>query len=740
MNQIVRAACPGCHRPLSIPANWTGHSVRCKHCGTGMHVRRRDAVPMATAADAGPVPTWEPLPEYTPPITGPAPATNGQAKSYVSAYDTRDRYTGQGTYRPRSKGLPTKALAVGLTFLVLVGGGLVVAAIKPDLFKSKPTTTVVSNDDPKGGTPAPGESPAAAAGFPRRLLAISIHSYLYANPIHNGATKGFAEEEINRTGTDAAVRRLAQSWRVPKDQIYHLTDAPLVVDRKAADLRPGKAEPGKKEAVRPEAMPNPADQKAKVLPLKSVIEGTVQKFVETSRTQDRVVLVFCGHLVEKGGAAYLVPLEGDLDELESLIPLKWVYEQVAACPAQEKIVLFDVCRFHPERGVTRPHNGPMSETLEKALHDSPDGVTVLTSCSKGEQALELDYLSAEMNEIAPGKKGTRVDMYGSFFLNMLRVAEAAGMFAPEKKLPEPGDEIPVERLGKWMADKLAEIVFNKYGQDRKQTVKITVKRRGEAVAFNAEEPMPARFAFPTPPPSADPRAVMQIVREIDVPPVKAFREDAPPAAISDILPFKEEVLQPYLAGELAAGAKPNAFQEAVLAAVEGMRAVGVGGGKDLPEEFGGQESDKEKADFKRIQEVPAKVEFLLGDLRDALQEVGAMKDKQPKRWQAHYEYVLAQLKLRMCYANQYNLALANVRGGKFPDLKPGENGYRLTAETALDKLTPSEYKEMFADAKKALNAIIKEHPNTPWALLAKGDRTLSIGLKLTGATRASASR
>jgi hypothetical protein len=738
MNHIVRAACPGCHRPLSIPANWTDYPVRCKHCGTRMHVRRRDAVPMAMAADAGPVPTWEPLPEYTPPAPAPAPTTNGQTKNYVSAFDTRDRYTGQGTYRRRSKGLPTKALAVGLTFLVLVGGGLVVAAIKPDLFKSKPTTPVANDNESKGGTSTPGEAPATAGGFPRRLLAISIHSYLYANPIHNGATRGYGEEEINRTGTDAAVRRLAQNWRVPKDQLYHLTDAPLVVERKAADLRPGKGEPGKKEAVRPEVMPNPADKK--VLPLKSVIEGTVQKFVETSRAQDRVVFVFCGHVVEKGGAAYLVPLEGDLDELESLIPLKWLYEQIGACPAQEKIVLFDVCRFHPERGVTRPHNGPMSEALEKALHDSPDGVTVMTSCSKGEQALELDYLSAEMNEIAPGKKGTRVDMFGSFFLNMLRVAEAAGVFSPEKKLPEPGDEISIDRFGQWMTDRLGEVVFNKYGQERKQTVKLTLKRPENAVAFNAEEAMPARFAFPAPPPSADPRAVLQIVREVDVPPVKSFREDAPPAAISDVLPFSEETLKPYLDGELAAGVKPNAFQEAVLAAVEGMRAVGIGSGKDLPEEFGGQESDKEKADFKRVQEIPAKVEFLLGDLRDALQEVGAMRDKQPKRWQAHYDYVLAQLKLRMCYANQYNLALANVRGGKFPDLKPGENGYRLTAETALDKLTPSEYKDMFNEAKKALNAIIKEHPNTPWALLAKGDRTLSIGLKLTGTTRASATR
>ena len=118
-------------------------------------------------------------------------------------------------------------------------------------------------------------------------------------------------------------------------------------------------------------------------------------------------------------------------------------------------------------------------------------------------------------------------------------------------------------------------MFNKYGQERKQTVKLTVKRRGAAIAFDAEEVMPARFAFSAPPPSADARAVMQIVREIDLPPVKSFREDAPPAAISDILPFTEETLKPYLDGELGVGAKPNAFQQAIMEAVGD--AIGPGG-------------------------------------------------------------------------------------------------------------------------------------------------------------------
>jgi hypothetical protein len=132
--------------------------------------------------------------------------------------------------------------------------------------------------------------------------------------------------------------------------------------------------------------------------------------------------------------------------------------------------------------------------------------------------------------------------------------------------------------------------------------------------------------------------------------------------------------------------------------------------------------------------VPARVEAELQDYLDELEKVADQRDKQPKRWQVHYDYVVAQLKLRICYANQYNLALANVRSGKLPDLQPGQNGYRLTAETNLDKNTPANYKEMFNEARKALTEVAKTHPNTPWAVLAKSDRTVAIGLRLTGGT------
>jgi hypothetical protein len=752
MKEIVRSACPGCQRPLTIPADWTGRTVRCKHCRHTMDVRRRVAVPVAARAASVPIALTAPMPVAPLPTWEPIPATNGHLPEYapipvaavpqaryVTAFDAAEKYAGRGRYRgPKNRGW-IKYAVFGLLFLSLAGGAVALGYYRPGLFKS------MTPPEPGGEGPAiagvqPGETPApvpAASGtFPRRMLAISIHSYLYANPLHNGDS-GFAADENRRTGTDAAISRLAERWRIPKEQLYHLTDAPLLEEKRR------KAEPkagaGKKDAA--EEMPAkkgemaPAAKRlAKVPPLKSVVEGTITRFLDASREQDRIVLVFCGHVMEKKGEVFLLPLEGDLEEVESLIPLKWVYEKLGACKAQEKLVIWDVARFHPERGIERPYPGAMNEAMETALHDSPAGVSVVTTCSKGEQSLEMDYLNTRLTFDTPGVKGSGIDLRGGLFLSLIHGASLAGALSPEKKLPASGDELPVERMTTWMSETLGEIVKSKF-KDRTQTVKATIKKRGDAVAFNASELMPGRFEYPAPPPSADPKAVVSIMREIQLPPVKPPRVDAPATSISDVLPFSEESLKSYLTGELRGADKPTEFQKAIEDAVIEIRGIRqAGSGTDLPEEFASDTPDKAKEDLRKVQEIPAKVEGILQDHLDKLELMADQKEKQPKRWQAHYDYIVAELKLRICYANQYNLALANVRGGKLPDLKDGQNGFRLTAETTLDKNTPSNYKDMFNEARKSLLELGKQHPNTPWALLAKSDRTVAIGLRLTGSS------
>ena len=118
MKDVVRSSCPTCQRPLSIPAEWTGKSVRCKHCGQTMEIRRKAAsvaaatvpagpppVPRARAAEPPPVPSKplpanRELPEYTPPVAAAALPLTPVVSPFAEGEVRRPRPV-QGPEEPR---------------------------------------------------------------------------------------------------------------------------------------------------------------------------------------------------------------------------------------------------------------------------------------------------------------------------------------------------------------------------------------------------------------------------------------------------------------------------------------------------------------------------------------------------------------------------------------------------------------------------------------------------------------
>src|SRR5262249_47961462 len=145
--------------------------------------------------------------------------------------------------------------------------------------------------------------PPQRGSFPRRALIVSVHNYLYANPIMPGMGSSKASD-VN--GPNALIRTLNLKLNVPLNQIYHVSDSAT---------------------------------KAPLPPLKPVIEQCLTKFLDTSRDQDRILVFFIGHAKEIDNEAYLVPLEGDLKDASTLIPLKWVYDKLAACKARQKVLV-----------------------------------------------------------------------------------------------------------------------------------------------------------------------------------------------------------------------------------------------------------------------------------------------------------------------------------------------------------------------------------------------------------------
>ena len=161
--------------------------------------------------------------------------------------------------------------------------------------------------------------------------------------------------------------------------------------------------------------------------------------------------------------------------------------------------------------------------------------------------------------------------------------------------------------------------------------------------------------------------------------------------------------------------------------------------EELPEEFRVLPGDDGKKKILATQRVPASREQILNELRDKLEAVGKTREmEKSKRWQANYDYILAQVKARQVYISQYNLMLGKVRKDELPELikdkekEIEQNGWRLAA--VLEIQSPAESKTLAKEVKKDLEALVADHPKTPWALQAKRERGLALGLQWIGVT------
>ncbi|HZY84970.1 MAG TPA: hypothetical protein VFE78_09075, partial [Gemmataceae bacterium] len=242
MSAVVQATCPGCKNVLRIPADWLHQAIRCKQCGTVLQAKH----PVARPASHTPAPP--PRGVRAAPLARPAP-TNGSPFGDLSAADSgpsvrrRRRRGGAWWTGPviavavlllagvaaalnwsRIKNIleidppatPTSpAVAITTPTEKDKGAAAVVQPEKPPKPKETkrpgPTTKPAPLKNPTPATkpapvkpkppvprpnppvvsnpprPDPSKPPTPRAGaFPRRALVISIHDYLYANPVRYG--------------------------------------------------------------------------------------------------------------------------------------------------------------------------------------------------------------------------------------------------------------------------------------------------------------------------------------------------------------------------------------------------------------------------------------------------------------------------------------------------------------------------------------------------------------------------
>src|SRR5262245_18448096 len=171
----------------------------------------------------------------------------------------------------------------------------------------------------------------AQDAFPRRVLFVHVADYLYLNPLTHAAPGG--TDRVRESAT-----RLAAGLRVPttkdNDQLFVLSDT-----------------------AAPEAP----------LATRNVLAKTLDAFCETTRAQDRVVMYFGVHAVEKDGKAFVIPIDGEPDVTASLLPVADVFARLKKLKATQTVVIWDVCRHNADRVRGRREVGPMTPELLKAL-------------------------------------------------------------------------------------------------------------------------------------------------------------------------------------------------------------------------------------------------------------------------------------------------------------------------------------------------------------------------------------
>jgi hypothetical protein len=596
---------------------------------------------------------------------------------------------------PRKRGGgPAKMIWVAVCLLLT--GGIVTGAIYGAKYVNatygKKGKETASNED-KGarGTPTPGSNKTGA--WPRRMLFIHISKYMFLNPLTAGQNGG-------EDRTKGSAIRLANEWNVPFDpkdnernQLYILSDTARPDNPKMMDIQN---------------------------PMKPVVMGAYEQFFATSRAQDRIVMYFGGHALEIDGKA-------DIDDAEqTLIPVTDVYDKLKVCRATQRIVIWDVCRYNPQRGRQRPGSEPMSESLYGSLKAAPPGVEVIITCQPGENALEFFNL-----QVDAGATASTAKYAGSAFLEAMKYV-AAKNTRQSGKQPTPSDPIALADWSAAVAKRVTDMATSPI-VGLKQTMKLEGKTPANWTPYNPDEPIAKRFDFPQPPKGTSPAEIAAIVNEFNVPSIKLDLIDAGLGA----LPFRDEIMKDYKADVsidmILKDQEQYKFQAKTLEVYNKIRQMwtvtsGVTGGPQMRDDFKAPVNDALKTEIKKEQDFWAIGVAELELLNAEIDSLMPLRDTQNKRWQAHYDYARATLKARLAFMNEYNKLMGDVLTETLPPLdeKLGQDRYKLVSAEKLK--SKKEVQAIAAEAREAYDKVITEHKGTPWAIQAKRDKAFSLGL------------
>ena len=160
------------------------------------------------------------------------------------------------------------------------------------------------------------------------------------------------------------------------------------------------------------------------------------------------------------------------------------------------------------------------------------------------------------------------------------------------------------------------------------------------------------------------------------------------------------------------------------------------GGQELP--LSPRLSDRvrpswSKAALEEGEKATVKLNVLL-EIQKRLEGSGKVREREPeKRWQAHYDLMLAQTVAFQVKAYEYRALMASiVKAPPMPKRQPGPDlMITWVVNHSKKPLAPvNETAKKYAEAERLLKEVIVRHPKTPWADLAQDtlDRGFSVQL------------
>ncbi len=720
MSQVVQARCPHCMQTLRIPSEWIGKAMRCKFCKSTFQARTRTSdTPLPANTVAAPVARAAPVSAR--PVVAETAITASPA-----GWSLPSEPAGAATPRRRSGGsgkvLLLAGCAVALLILVVpVGLGMFLALGGAALLWELPETGPDSRDeavvvadkvaadgakkefvvtrdatgkknlDKKGG-PLKKDKVAAVPPKgekdwpPRRALLINVCNYLYLNSVDKGKERnsiaGLKEFVLPNT-----------PFKTLRSQIFLLSDDGLE--------------------------PHPTEL--------SVLKNAIKDFLDSSRAQDRVYLLFAGHATEIEKDAYLIPINGRKEDPDTLLPLAWVYEQLAACKARQKVLILDVFRFPPARGFELPgagasEEGEMGEVFDAALQKPPPGVQVWSSCIKGQRSIEFEG--------------------GSVFLQALGQAKGPSLGSAVN----PNDPLPFDaKFVETVNQRMKELIG---GEKYVQTSRMTGSPPSSGAPFDPAEPRPPALVLKPPAvPGGQVASAAQINGILDeirqLPAVrqgKAGSDDRLLKAVN--LPvFPAKALTTYQPDDYKSVADllerhrkdPKAFgkQHPLRAAYfDAVDALKKSSSIHMLETINGPIDPKQKAFFLKQQSEPGimifELEQVLGQMRTVAED--DMDKETSKRWRANFEFAQARVKARLVYIYEYSFLLGQVRLDALPALEKGEDGWRMGSRKKI-QVTEPKAKTYAKEVANAWRDLQKNFPDTPWSVLAYRESLVALGLE-----------